>query len=128
MKKVINIENAPKAVGCYSQAIISGDFMFISGQIPIDLKTGELVSTSFEVQVRQVLDNINNILITKKLNFNSIVKMSVFLIDLSKAEMINNIFEEYFIEFQPPARSMVEVSSLPKNAQLEIEVIANIHD
>ena len=128
MKKVINTKNSPQAIGCYSQAVVSGYYMFISGQIPIDPKTGNLINAPFEKQVRQVLDNIQNILIVENLSFDSIVKLSVFLVNLSNIQVLNDIFEEYFFGFSPPARSVVEVNQLPKNSQLEIDVIAHINE
>tara|TARA_B100000945_G_C19981172_1_gene412201 strand:+ start:24 stop:443 length:420 start_codon:yes stop_codon:yes gene_type:complete len=126
--KIINAKNAPKAIGSYSQAVLSNNFMFISGQIPINPNTGQLIDDSFDNQVRQILDNINAILFTEKISFSSVVKITVFVIDLSNVQIINNIFKDYFIDSHLPARSMVQVSKLPMDAELEIDIIASIND
>mgnify|MGYP001169418446 FL=1 len=125
-KIIISTNNSPKAIGPYSQAInIKGGLTFTSGQIPINLK-GEMVSDDFEEQVVQVLKNIEGILIERNRKLIDIVKLTVFIIDLSNFDKLNKVFELYFEDACFPARSVVEVSKLPKNSQIEIEAI--FHD
>ena len=122
-KAVISTNNSPKAIGPYSQAInVKGSLTYTSGQIPINLK-GEIVSDVFEDQLVQVLKNIEGILIERNRKLNDIVKLTVFMIDLSNFEKLNKIFEIYFQDTCFPARSVVEVSKLPKDSQVEIEAI-----
>ena len=122
-KIVISTNNSPKAIGPYSQAInVKGSLTYTSGQIPINLK-GEMISDIFEEQVVQVLKNIEGILIERNRKLNDIVKLTVFMIDLSNFEKLNKIFENYFQDTCFPARSVVEVSKLPKDSQVEIEAI-----
>lgn len=122
MKEIIYTNEAPKAVGPYSQAIKSNGFIFISGQIPIDPLTNEIVDDDIAVQTRRALDNIGGILKSAGLTFNAIVKTTVFITDLEKFAAMNNIYAEYFPN--PPARSTIQVSRLPKNALIEIEAAA----
>tara|TARA_B100000427_G_scaffold63016_1_gene49714 strand:- start:2495 stop:2881 length:387 start_codon:yes stop_codon:yes gene_type:complete len=125
-KNIISTNNSPKAIGPYSQAIyVKGGLTYTSGQIPINLK-GEIVSDDFEEQVVQVLKNIEGILIERNRKLIDIVKLTVFMIDLSNFEKLNKVFESYFEDACFPARSVVEVSRLPKNSQIEIEAI--FHD
>ncbi len=122
-KKVISTDNAPKAIGPYSQGIVANGFLFISGQIAINPKTGNLVSDSFNDQVKQVLENIKEILKASALSLDDVVKTTVFISDIKNFGIFNEIYAEYFGESKP-ARSLVEVSNLPKGALVEIEVIA----
>ena len=122
-KTAISTNNSPKAIGPYSQAInVKGSLTYTSGQIPINLK-GEIVSDVFEDQLVQVLKNIEGILIERNRKLIDIVKLTVFMIDLSNFEKLNKIFETYFEDTYFPARSVVEVSKLPKDSQVEIEAI-----
>lgn len=122
-KFVIRTETAPKAVGPYSQAIVAGDLIFTAGQIPLDPSTGKLVKGDFKERVRQVLKNINQILIGAGSCLDFAVKLTVFLTDLSRFGELNEVFGELFQD-DPPARSAVEVSQLPLGADLVIECIA----
>ena len=124
MKKVIKTDLAPKAIGPYSQAIMVGDFLFASGQIAIDPKKGELVEGGIEAQATQVMENIKNLLAAAGMDFSHVVKTTIFLTDMNNFSLVNEIYGKYFGE-EPPARSCVEVSSLPKGALIEIEVIAH---
>ena len=125
-KIIISTNNSPKAIGPYSQAInVKGGLTYTSGQIPINLK-GEMISDDFEEQVVQVLKNIEGILIERNRKLIDIVKLTVFMIDLSNFEKLNKVFESYFEDACFPARSVVEVSRLPKKSQIEIEAI--FHD
>ena len=119
---IISTNKAPKAIGAYSQAVEINDFIFTSGQIPINPKTGKIESENFSNQVQQVLRNIENILISKKLNLTNILKLTVYLTDLNNFDELNNVFSRYFIN-NFPARSVVQVSKLPKNSKIEIDAI-----
>ena len=124
-KVIISTNKSPKAIGPYSQAIkVQGGIAFTSGQIPLNLD-GNLVAEDFEKQVYQVLKNINGILEERDKSLSDIVKLTVFLVDLSNFDILNKVFEKYFKNDSFPARSVVEVSKLPKNSQVEIEAIFN---
>ncbi len=124
-KKVIQVEKAPKAIGPYSQAIQAGNFLFLSGQIPIDPKTGELVQGDIRQQTRRVLENIKGILESEKLEMDDIVKVTIFLKDIGNFNQVNEIYATYFPS-SPPARSTVGVAKLPRDVEIEIEAIALI--
>ncbi len=124
-KEVIFTNKAPKAIGPYSQAIKVGNFIFISGQIPIDPNTGEIVEGDIKEQTKRVLENIKGILESISCSLNNIVKTTVFLKNLDDFSSMNEIYGIYFSE-NPPARSTVEVSRLPKGVNIEIEAIAVI--
>jgi len=123
MKTVIQTKNAPAAVGPYSQAIDVGDFVFCSGQIPLVPETGAMVEGGIEEQARQMFANIKAVLAEAGLGFENVIKTTVFMTDLSQFGTFNGIYAEYF-PVDPPARSCVEVSALPKSALVECEVIA----
>jgi len=125
MKKQIQTTKAPAAIGPYSQAIAAGDFIFGSGQIGINPQTGLVVSASIEAETTQVLNNIHAILLAAGLQFENIVKCSVFVKRMSDYDKINKIYNDFFegVEF-PPARELVEVSRLPKDVNIEISFIA----
>ena len=123
MAEVICTKNAPAAVGPYSQAIRTGDLLFCSGQIPLVPETGLMVEGGIEAQARQMFANIKAVLNAAGLDFCNVVKTTVFMTDLSKFGVFNDIYAQYF-PFNPPARSCVQVSALPKGAMVECEVIA----
>lgn len=125
--KSINTKNAPQAIGPYVQAKIVGNIIFTSGQIPLT-KDGVLVSNNFEKECIQVLDNIKAILESSGSSMSNIIKLTVYLTDLSKFDVLNKIFEKYFNKSSLPARSTIEVSSLPKNVRVEIEAIGFIDE
>jgi len=125
-KKVILTDKAPKAIGPYSQAIQAGGFLFLSGQIPIDPKTGELIKGDIRQQTRQVLENMKGLLESEGLEMKDVVKVTVFLKDLGSFSQMNEVYATYFSSF-PPARSTVEVANLPRDAGIEVEAIALIH-
>ena len=127
MKKIISTSEAPAAIGPYSQAVRSGNFLFCSGQIPLDPKSGQIVSGDIATQTRRVLDNIGAVLKAEGLAFEHIVKTTIFLTDLGDFQAVNEIYGSYFGQ-QPPARSTVQVSALPKGANVEIEIIAVADD
>ena len=124
--KTINTKNAPKAIGPYSQAKVVNNFIFTSGQIALKID-GSMVSNNFELECIQVLDNLKEILKSSGSDMSNIIKLTVYLTDLSKFEILNNVFKRYFSE-NLPARSTVEVSRLPKDARVEIEAIGIIND
>jgi 2-iminobutanoate/2-iminopropanoate deaminase len=123
IKRVARTDRAPAPVGPYSQAILAGGWLFISGQIPIDPSTGRMVEGSFEDKVRRVLENIKAIVEAAGGTLDNIVKVTVYLKDISLFDRFNRVYSEYFGE-NPPARVVVEVSNLPKGADLEVEAIA----
>lgn len=124
-KKVIQTEGAPKAIGPYSQAIQAGNFLFLSGQIPLDPKTGELVKGDIRKQTQQVLENIKGVLESQGLGMENVVKATLFLKDIGNFNQVNEVYANYFPS-SPPARSTVEVAKLPRDAEIEIEAIALI--
>jgi len=124
-KKVVHTEKAPKAIGPYSQAIEAGPFLFVSGQVPIDPSTGELVAGDIRQQTRQVLENIKNILGSRGLSMEQVVKTTLFLKDMGNFSQVNEVYASYF-QAEPPARSTVEVAKLPRNVDIEIEAVAFI--
>lgn len=122
MKKAVRSDKAPKAIGPYSQAIRVGQFIFISGQIPL-AATGELVRGDIKLQTRQVLENIKGILSSEGMSLDNVVKTTVFLKHLKDFVDMNEVYAEFFKE-NPPARSTVEVAGLPRDVDIEIEAIA----
>src|ERR1700732_4547560 len=123
MKKIISTTDAPSAVGPYSQAVRVGSTIYCAGQIPLDPKSGQLVSKDISEQTRRVLDNITAVLKAEGLTFENIVKTTIFLTDLADFQTVNEIYASYFKQ-APPARSTVQVAALPKGARIEIEAIA----
>ena len=124
-KKVIHTNKAPKAIGPYSQVIQAGNFLFLSGQIPLDPKTGELVKGDIRQQTQQILENLKGILESQKLGMENVVKSTIFLKDIGNFHQVNEVYSTYFPS-SPPARSTVEVAKLPRDADIEIEAIALI--
>ena len=123
-KHIVKPANAPAAVGPYNAAVRAGDFLFCSGQIPLDPATSNLVPGDIKVQTERVLENVKAILQDQGLNFANVVKSTVFLTDLANFAAMNEIYARYFIgDF--PARSTVQVAALPRGAQVEIEIIAH---
>ena len=125
MKKPIFTDNAPSAIGPYSQAIQWGDVVFISGQIPLIPATGELNNATFEDETNQVFDNLEAICNEIGGTLNSILKLTIFLTDLSKFDTVNKIMESRFSE-PFPARATVEISKLPQEVNIEIDAILSI--
>jgi 2-iminobutanoate/2-iminopropanoate deaminase len=123
MKKIIATTSAPAAVGPYSQAVRVGNFVFCSGQIPLDPATQQIVAGDITAQTKRVLENITAVLRAEGLTFENIVKTTIFLTNLGDFQTVNEIYGSYF-KSEPPARSTVQVSALPKGAAVEIEVIA----
>ena len=122
MKQQIITENAPRAIGPYSQGIVIGNTVYVSGQIPVDPKTG-LMAETVEEQAHQVFRNLTGVLAEAGMTLDDVVKTSVFLADLGDFGTVNAIYESYF-KAPYPARSCVQVAAIPKGAKLEIECIA----
>ena len=123
MKKVISTQKAPKAIGPYSQAILTGNTLYCSGQIAINPETGELILSSILEETHQVMKNILEVLKAAEMDFSNVVKCSIFMKDMGQYSEINDVYASYFSE-NPPAREAVEVSVLSKNVNVEISVIA----
>ena len=123
MKEIISTSNAPSAIGPYSQAVKAGNLLFISGQVPLDPATGEVVEGDITVQTRRVLDNVKAILTEAGADFSNVVKTTVFLKDMNDFVPMNRVYAEYYPE-NCPARSAVQVARLPKDVSVEIETIA----
>lgn len=121
--KIIFTDNAPKPIGPYSQAIDTGTFVFVSGQIPLDHKSGEVVGDDIETQSKIALDNLRATLAAANLSFENIVKTTVFIKDMNNFAKFNNVYQTA-MDGCAPARSVVEVSALPKGVMIEIEAIA----
>jgi reactive intermediate/imine deaminase len=122
MKQSISTTDAPAAIGVYSQAVRVGNTIWVSGQIPLDPKTKELVQGDTEAQVRQVFENLKAIVAAAGATFDDVVKATVFLVDLSHFGLVNKVMAEYFRE-PYPARAAVGVAALPRGAQVEVECI-----
>ena len=122
-KEVIINKKAPAAIGPYSPALKVGNLIFASGQIPIDPKTGEMIEGEIESKTRMVLENLKAVLEPYSIGLENVVKTTIFLKDMNNFSRVNKVYGEYFME-KFPARSCVEVSCLPKDAEIEIEVIA----
>ena len=122
MKKVISTQNAPAAIGPYSQAIITGDMVFTSGQIPIDPATGEITGKNISEQAEQVMRNLGEVLKEAGSSYGQAVKTTCFLADMDDFAAFNEVYGKYFTG--KPARSCVAVKTLPKNVLCEVEVIA----
>ena len=121
-KQIISTPHAPAAIGPYSQAVRVGNTIWVSGQIPLDPATKELVKGDMEAQVRQVFENLKAIVAAAGASFDDVVKATVFLIDLSHFALVNKVMAEYFRE-PYPARAAVGVAALPRGAQVEVECI-----
>lgn len=124
MVKAIHTDDAPKAIGPYSQAIEAGGFLFVSGQIPVNPETGEVVE-GIENQTEQVMENINAILKEAGTDFSQVVKFTIFLDSMEDFAVVNDIYKTYLIE-PYPARAAVEVARLPKDVLVEMECIVHL--
>ena len=124
MKKIISTDKAPKAIGPYSQGVVSNGHVFLSGQIPLD-RNGELFDGDIQQQVALIFENIERLLETQNCNLQNIVKLTVFLKDIQDFDDVNNKMIE-LLEEPYPARSLIQAASLPKNVDVEIEVIAGL--
>jgi len=123
MHSPIHSDDAPKAIGPYSQAIRAGNLVFLSGQIPLDPASGKLVEGDIRVQTQRVMDNLGAVLAASGLTFDSVVKSTIYVVDLNDYATVNEVYGERFKE-HPPARSTVQVAALPRGARVEIDLIA----
>ena len=123
MKSIINTQNAPAPIGPYNQAVIAGNFVFVSGQVAINPLTGDLVMDDIKTETKQVMENIKAILVEADINFNNIVKTTIFLTDMENFGQVNEVYGSYFTDLFP-ARETVAVAGLPKNVNVEISVTA----
>jgi 2-iminobutanoate/2-iminopropanoate deaminase len=124
MKTIITTGNAPAAIGPYSQAVQINDLLFVSGQIPMDPETGNLVEGDIEVQTKQVLENLKAIIEAAAMDLQNVVKCSCFLKDMNDFVRFNSVYEAYFPQ-DPPAREAVQVARLPKDVSIEISAICS---
>jgi len=123
MKKIIESDRVPAPIGPYSQAVLSGGTLYASGQIALDAETGVMENESIETEIKKVMSNIKALLAEAGMEFSNVVKSSIFLNDLNDFDVVNRIYGGYFIN-QYPARETVEVARLPKDARVEISIIA----
>ena len=123
MKKIISTNSAPKAIGPYSQAVLAGNILYCSGQIAINPKSGALNTANIIAETNQVMQNLEAVLSEAEMNFNNVVKCSIFLKDMKQYTDVNKVYAEYFGD-NPPAREAMEVSVLPRNVNIEISLIA----
>jgi reactive intermediate/imine deaminase len=127
MKQVIQTDEAPQAIGTYSQAIKSGAHVYISGQIPLDPTTMEMVSGDIDAEIRRVFDNLSAIINAAGGHFADVLKLTIYLTDLAHFARVNEIMATYFV--QPyPARAVIGVSALPKGARVEADIIMKLPD
>ncbi|MBI4835146.1 MAG: RidA family protein [Planctomycetes bacterium] len=125
MKKIISTDSAPKAIGPYSQAVVAGQFLFASGQIPINPLTNELVKAGITQQTEQVMNNLKAVMEKAGGSMDSIVKTTIYLKNMGDFAKVNEVYGKYFVS-NPPARATVEVSRLPKDVDVEIDAVAFI--
>ena len=124
MKKIIETSNAPAPIGPYSQAVVFDDTLYTSGQIAIDPKTGELINGDIKKETKQVMNNIAAVLAAAGMDFQNVLKTSIFIKDMNDFQKINEVYGSYFDEATAPARETVEVARLPKDVNVEISVLA----
>jgi 2-iminobutanoate/2-iminopropanoate deaminase len=124
MKKIIFTPNAPAPIGPYNQAILVDNTLYTSGQIPTNPSTGEVVNSGIEAQTEQVMQNLKAVLNAANMDFNNVVKTTIFITDMADFAAINAVYSGYFDEATAPARETVQVAALPKNVNIEISMIA----
>jgi len=124
MKHIITTPNAPAPIGPYNQAVLSGNTLYISGQIPIDPNSGKLIEGDIARETKQSMENLKAILVAADMTFENVVKTSIFLSDMNQFNEVNTVYATYFDEKSAPARETVEVANLPKFVNVEISMIA----
>ena len=124
MKKIITTPNAPAPIGPYNQAVLTGNTLYISGQIPIDPKTGNLIEGDIQKETKQSMENLKAVLEAAEMTFENVVKSSIFVKDMHQFSQINEVYATYFNAETAPARETVEVANLPKFVNVEISMIA----
>ncbi|MEZ4231907.1 MAG: RidA family protein [Polyangiaceae bacterium] len=124
-RQSIRTSEAPAAIGPYSQAVRSGDLLFLSGQIPLDPSSGQLVDGSVADETRRVMENLRAVLNAAGCNFEHVVKTTIYLMDMADFTQVNEVYATYF-DKEPPARATVQVAGLPKGVRVEIDAIARV--
>jgi 2-iminobutanoate/2-iminopropanoate deaminase len=124
MKKIIFTEKAPAPIGPYSQAVLIGNTLYTSGQIALDPKTMELVLNDIETETKQVMENMKSVLEAAEMNFENVVKTTIFIMNMNDFAKINGVYSSYFDENNAPARETVQVAGLPKGVNVEISMTA----
>ena len=124
MKKIIKTENAPKPIGPYNQAVIAGNYMFMSGQIALNPKTGDLILNNIVDETVQVMENLKAVLGEANLSFENVIKTTIFLSSMDNFKSVNEVYGSYLTNDTAPARETVEVSKLPVGVNVEISMIA----
>jgi 2-iminobutanoate/2-iminopropanoate deaminase len=124
MKKIITSKNAPSPIGPYNQAVIANGFMYISGQVGMNPKTGKIIKDSISEETEQVMKNLSSILNEASITFEHVVKTTIFLSDMNDFSLVNEVYGKYFDEDTAPARETVQVSKLPLGVNVEISMIA----
>lgn len=124
MKKIIHTDNAPAPIGPYNQAVLSGNTLYISGQIPMDPRTGTLIDGDIKKETKQSMENLKAILTAANMTFDHVVKSTIFLKDMHQFSEVNEVYGTYFNTETAPARETVEVANLPKFVHVEISMIA----
>lgn len=124
-KRIIATADAPAAIGPYSQAVRVGELIFLSGQIPLDPRTGQMVSGSVATQARRVMENLGAVLRAADAKFDDVVRSTIYLTNLDDFASVNEVYGSYFSS-EPPARATVQVAALPRGAEVEIEMIAHV--
>ena len=125
MRTAVATERAPRAIGPYSQAVKAGDFLFLSGQIPLDPETGQVVTGDISAQTRRVMDNLQAVLAAAGVSLDAVVRTTIYLADLGDFATVNEVYGSYFAS-PAPARSTVQVARLPRDARIEIDAIAHL--
>lgn len=124
MKKIINTPNAPAPIGPYNQAILSGNTLYLSGQIALNIETGFLVLDDVKAETKQVMENLKAVLNAADMDFENVVKSTIFISDMNDFTLINDMYGSYFDDANAPARETVQVARLPKDVNVEISMIA----
>ncbi|HCY97265.1 Rid family detoxifying hydrolase [uncultured Polaribacter sp.] len=124
MKKIITTSNAPAPLGPYNQAVLSGDTLYTSGQIAINPENGALVIENIQAETKQVMENMQQVLLAAEMTFENVIKSSIFISDMHNFSEINEVYGRYFKDETAPARETVEVANLPKFVNVEISMIA----
>ncbi|PKQ43997.1 RidA family protein [Confluentibacter flavum] len=124
MRKIINTPNAPTPIGPYNQAVLSGETLYLSGQIAMNIETGMLVLDNIKAETKQVMENLKAVLNAADMSFDNVVKSTIFISDMNDFSQINEVYGSYFEDANAPARETVQVARLPKDVHVEISMIA----
>ena len=124
MKKIVQTDKAPAPIGAYNQAVLSGNTLYTSGQIALDAESGELVLADIATEAKKVMENLKAVLEAAEMNFENVIKASIFLSDMNNFQAVNEVYSTYFNHETAPARECVQVAALPKFVNVEISMIA----